>query len=75
MQEITDLTEKITEIVEASCDREKPISYDLHTCNDDIYKGSLSSLYAKPQMKSKSACEECAVIMHDFAVIAALNDL
>ncbi|KFL78967.1 hypothetical protein FO497_14315 [Bacillus cereus ATCC 10876] len=75
MKEVKSIAGKISEVVEKSCEREKPTAYDLHTCNADIYKASLSSLYAKPQMKSKSACEECAVIMHDFAVIAALNDL
>lgn len=73
MQEITDLTEKISEVVEKSCEREKPITYDLHTCSDIIYKEALPSAHVLVQMESE--CKECEEIMHDFAAIAALNDL
>ncbi|PFM36452.1 hypothetical protein [Bacillus cereus] len=75
MQEITSLAGKITEIVESSCDRETPVAYDLHTCNDDIYKETLSSAYVIAQMKPKSACNECAVIMDDKRTQEAIDDI
>ncbi|MBJ8054578.1 hypothetical protein JDS87_22150 [Bacillus cereus] len=75
MQEITSLAGKITEIVEASCDRKPPVAYDLHTCNDDIYKETLSSAYVLVQMKPKSACNECSVIMDDTRTQEALDDI
>ncbi|PGC99057.1 hypothetical protein CN961_12770 [Bacillus thuringiensis] len=75
MQEITSLAGKITEIVEASCDRKTPVAYDLHTCNDDIYKETLSSAYVLAEMKPKSACNECAVIMDDLRTLEALDDI
>ncbi|MED2878929.1 hypothetical protein P4240_19555 [Bacillus thuringiensis] len=75
MQDIISLAGKITEIVEANCDREKPIAYDLYTPNDDIYNESLSNLYALPQMKPKSACNECAVIMDDKRTQEAIDDI
>ncbi|PFA06611.1 hypothetical protein [Bacillus cereus] len=75
MQEITSLAGKITEIVEASCDRETPVAYDLHTCNDDIYKETLFSKYVIAEMKPKSACNECSVIMDDVRTLEALDDI
>ncbi|MFP3410484.1 hypothetical protein SB773_02410 [Bacillus sp. SIMBA_074] len=75
MQDITSLAGKINEIVEASCDRETPIAYDLYTPNDAIYNESLSSLYALPQMKPKSACNECSVIMDDKRTQEAIDDI
>ncbi|HFK1432903.1 TPA: hypothetical protein ACGXNJ_002959 [Bacillus cereus] len=75
MQDITSLAGKINEIVEASCDRETPIAYDLYTPNDAIYNESLSNLYALPQMKPKSACNECSVIMDDKRTQEALDDI
>ncbi|QUW36295.1 hypothetical protein [Bacillus cereus] len=75
MQEIKSLARKITEIVEASCDRETPVAYDLHTCNEDIYKEVLSSAYILAEMKPKSACNECAVIMDDLRTLEALDDI
>ncbi|MCU5655946.1 hypothetical protein OCF56_18790 [Bacillus mycoides] len=75
MQGITSLAGKITEIVESSCDRKPPVAYDLHTCNDDIYKETLSSAYVLVQMKPKSACNECAVIMDDKRTQEAIDDI
>ncbi|MGW6189381.1 hypothetical protein ACWFRC_01335 [Bacillus cereus] len=75
MQEVTSLSGKINEIVEANCDREMPIAYDLYTPNDDIYNESLSNLYALPQMKPKSACNECSVIIDDKRTQEALDDI
>ncbi|MDM5464391.1 MULTISPECIES: hypothetical protein [Bacillus cereus group] len=75
MQDITSLAGKINEVVEASCDRETPIAYDLYTPNDAIYNESLSSLYALPQMKPKSACNECSVIMDDKRTQEAIDDI
>ncbi|PGU06695.1 hypothetical protein COD21_24530 [Bacillus cereus] len=75
MQEVTSLAGKINEIVEANCDREKPIAYDLYTPNDDIYNESLSNLYALPQMKPKSACNECSIIIDDKRTQEALDDI
>ncbi|MEC5304171.1 hypothetical protein [Bacillus thuringiensis] len=75
MQEITSLAGKITEIVEASCDRKTPVAYDLHTCNDNIYKETLSSAYVLVQMKPKSACNECALIMDDKRTQEAIDDI
>ncbi|MGG5792768.1 hypothetical protein [Bacillus nitratireducens] len=74
-QDITSLAGKINEIVEASCDRETPIAYDLYTPNDAIYNESLSNLYALPQMKPRSACNECAVIMEDKRTQEAIDDI
>ncbi|MFV0944819.1 hypothetical protein JNB07_18660 [Bacillus pacificus] len=69
VEEITNLAGKITEIVEGSCGREKPIAYDLHTCSDIIYKEALSSAYVLVQMESE--CKECEEIIHDLATIDA----
>ncbi|KAA0753101.1 hypothetical protein DN397_08485 [Bacillus sp. AY1-10] len=75
MQEITSLAGKINEIVEASCDRKTPVAYDLHTCNDDIYKETIASAYVLAEMKPASACNECAVIMDDPRTLEAIDDI
>ncbi|WP_240520381.1 hypothetical protein [Bacillus thuringiensis] len=75
MQEVTSIAGKITKIVESSCERETPIAFDLHTCSDVIYKESLFNLYALPEMKPKSACNECAIIFDNPITLEALDDL